>query len=230
MGFKIWIIDYAAWVSSTLLDWLLASYNADTNGSFPSEVNSPANDWTIVWASFTASGKIDWGYNFDWINDYITLPNGIIPWGTNEMSFGFWLKFDVTWGNRSIMMTARTWQWCLIYQSWGLIVFSKPNVVDLTYAYTQDTNWHNIICCSDGSWMKIVIDDVVVASNTNTANWVDPAWDPMYIWAYYATWTIQSGWYLDWTLDIINTWDRLLTTDEKTEFYNSWTWVQYPFT
>ncbi len=227
----LWDVEvFSSAPASTLLNWLLSYYKCDTNGSLPSSVNSPTNDWSLFWPTYTASWKTNWAYDFDWANDYAILPNSIIPWGTNEMSFSVWVKFDTVSGNKSIMMTGRTWKGCLIYQAWSGLVFSKPNVADLVYNYTVDTNWHLITCCSDWTWMKIARDWVVVTSNGNTANWVDPDWDDMRIWAYYFNWSLQGGWYFDWQFDEIWSWDRNLSVAEKAELDNSWTWLSYPFT
>ena len=52
-----------------LLNNLVSYYKMDTNGSFPDAHGT--NNGTINWATYTASGKINWGYSFDGVNDWV---------------------------------------------------------------------------------------------------------------------------------------------------------------
>ena len=93
--FKIWIIDYTAWVANGLLNNLVSYYKCDTNGSFPDAHGS--NDWTINGATYTASGKINWAYDYDWVNDTIntwTSTDFEINWSDN-FSQSIWVNLDV---------------------------------------------------------------------------------------------------------------------------------------
>lgn len=226
------------WVAQQILLWntplatnwlknnLVSYYKADTSWSFND--SHWTNNWTLYWATYTASWKINWAYNFVGVfEQYLTLPNGVIPWGTNTLSIWFWAKYSSTSWNMAIIMTARTGEWLLIYQSGPYLVFSKPNVSDLLYNMSADTSWHYYICSSDWSWMEIKKDNNVVATNTNTSNWVNPNWDPISIWNYLNNGSMASGWGLDWTLDELWIWNNKVSVDKWTLLYNSGNWLSY---
>lgn len=167
-------------------------------------------------------------------SQYVSLPNAVIPWGTNTLTINMWIKMSSTSGNQSWFMTARTGVGILFYKSGtNTITFSKPNVVDLNYTWTGiDTNWHMWTVVADGSGMRYYLDgnSTPVASNANTSNFVDPSGDTLEISAYRSGGTIQSGWYGDSQIDEMGIWNVALSTTDIATLYNSGSGITYPDT
>lgn len=195
-----------------------SSNGTDTNTPTYTSGGKPGNALTLVSAS----------------SQYVSLPNGVFPWGTNTVSINMWIKMSSTSGNQSWVMTARTGQGCLIYKSGtNTIDFAKPNVVSTTYNWTGiDTNWHMWTFVADGSGMRYYLDgnSTPVASNANTTNFTDPSGDTLEVGAYRSGGTIQAGWYNDGQTDSLGIWDVALSTSEIAELYNSGDGISYPFT
>lgn len=78
----------AWWTPNWLLNNLVSYYKADTSWSFPDTHGS--SNGTINGATYTASGKINWGYDFDGTNDYITVSHAY----TWHFTIATWVKFD----------------------------------------------------------------------------------------------------------------------------------------
>lgn len=214
---------------SSLLTLLRAYYtfNSNSNDTLATynwtDNNTPTyTSWKISNALTLSSGS----------SQYVSLPNGVMPWGTNTYSVNMWVKLtSISW-NQSFLMTARTGQWILFYFSWSLVDHAKPNVVSNTYTWwAADTNWHMWTFVWDGSWMRTYLDwnTTPVESNANTANIVAPSTDTIEIWWYRSWWTIQSWWYMWGQIDEVWIWNKALTTTEITALYNWSSWKTYPF-
>lgn len=158
-------------------------------------------------------------------SQYASLPNAVIPWGTNTMSVNMWVKMNTTGGNQSWMMTARTGQGFMLYKSGtNTIDCAKPNVVSTAYNWTAiDTNWHMWTCVTDGSGMRLYLDgnSTPVATNSNTSVFVDPSSDTLEVGAYRSNGNIQSSWYNDGKIDGLGIWSSALSTTLISNLYNS---------
>lgn len=166
-------------------------------------------------------------------SQYVTLPNAVFPWGTNTVTINFWSNVATTAGiNQAVFMVARTGQGAMIYMSFGVWDWAKPNVVSTNYTWAGDSTWHMWTFVADGSGMRYYLDgnSTPVATNANTANFVDPIGDTIPVGAYRSGGTIQSGWYLNGKIQAMGIWSRALSTSEISQLYNSGSGLQYPFT
>jgi RHS repeat-associated protein len=167
-------------------------------------------------------------------SQYVSLPNGVLPWGTNTWSVNLWVKMNTTGGNQSWIMTARTGQGFMLYKSGtNTIDCGKPNVVSTPYTWTgMDTNWHMWTCTSDGTGMKLYLDgnSTPVATNANTIALVNPGNDTIEVGAYRSGGTIQSGWYNDGKIDGLGLWSTTISTTTISNLYNGGVGIEYPFT
>lgn len=217
---------FATWVPNWLLNNLISYYPSDTNWSFPDVHWS--NNWTINGATFTASGKINWAYSFDAINDYISLWTALNI--NTTYSVFFWVKLNSlpTTGNLQSFLyklnTAGTWpafEFMIYNNSWTQQVFVSHATTFNPINYTLPT----------GSFIHL---GVTYSANTITfyLNW-SSIWtvsqstapststNPLYIWRW-AVWR-----YLDWTLDEVGIWNAALTTTQITTLYNGGPWLPY---
>ena len=214
---------------ATLVNWLISYYKADTSWSFPDSHWS--NNWVISWASYTASGKINWAYSFDWLNDYVDLLDNVdlrLLW---NYSISFWIKsnnnsviqryinkddaLDFSWG---YALTLAGWQIILTHNNWvdqNYWTWFNPPVWVWTYL-TLTFDWSN---------RKFYVNWIQSWWNIWTS-W-NMTWDTnkLYIWTFGAS--VPQGQYMDWLIDEIWIWDKALITSEITDLYNSWNWLSY---
>lgn len=148
---------------------------------------------------------------------------------TNTYTFNVWIKFTTTTGNQGIAMNYVSAGNPLFYLSGGSIVHSKGGVVDLSYVWSTDTNWHMWTFVGDVSGMRTYLDgnSTPVASNTNTSALTSPSTTNPFG-GYKNGGTIQAGWYLDGQLDEIGIWSTALSTTDIATLYNSGTGITYP--
>lgn len=154
-------------------------------------------------------------------SQYTSVANSLLPWGTNTFWLHLWFKLSSLNSTQSFLMTARTGKGVNVYYDGANIVFSKPNVADLSYAWTgEDLNWHMLDMYAGSGGMFIYLDSVQVASNGNTTNFTDPDGDTMTFGAYKSDGAIQAGWYLDGRMDDIATFTRIPTVANIFNLYN----------
>lgn len=248
MSLKLWTNDISkayigstevskAYLGSTLVysstppNWILNNlvsyYKMDTNGSFPDAHWS--NPWTINWASFTVNGKINWGYDFDWVNDYVDLNNNLwllLDW---DFTFSSWVYIDSTisadwfiydFWNRDIWFI-----WRNATSEMQFLLFDWTTDAFLNTSVTKNT-WVNCIFTRDKvSWMKIYINWVESISNSFTwnantlTNRSDSIWSRLNSWVW--------SFYYKWGLDELWLWNKVLTQTEITALYNSWNGLEY---
>lgn len=186
-----------------------------------------ANDATINGAILT-TGKINQGYNFDKVNDYLDCNDPLINWG-GQYTVNFWFKLDTTssvtyiaGGSNNGGSTGMFIRW-----NFGKWQFVKVGVVSLDYTWGGvDTNWHMLTCVQNGSGMDIYLDGVSVVSNTNTSGTVNPSLD-YFIGARNNGGAPANFWGGD--LDEYGIWDTGLNSTEVLELYNSGSGLQYPY-
>ena len=218
---------------STLLTDINAYYKLDTSGSCPDSVNS--YDLTIDWATFANGwGKINSAYTFDWTNDMIeantncwisSLPFSVSMWVYRDWNTWFRVPFQfcdkdaaepycrIIFDDNQPQINMRT--------AGGAMASVKSTAI-------SDQTWYHFVWVwTDSSTMNIYQD------------WVDVTW--AYSWtqdptASFDRFSIGRAWdsspwaYWQGKLDECWVWNKALTTDEIAELYNSWAWLQYPFT
>lgn len=155
----------------------------------------------------------------------------------NDISISFWIK---PWASQSEVIET-----ILDYNHWisqGWVIQSENATSTGRYYFT----WHNWtgfqwagtsngVILTPNVWQHICF----TKSWTTTkwyVNWVESwsftgtgtlvAWNyPLTILAWQWTWRN-----FNWTIDELWIWSRALTSWEITSLYNSWAWLQYPFT
>jgi len=209
--------------SNWLLTNLISYYKADTNGSFPDEHWS--NDWTINGATYTASWKINWGYDFDWVNDYISFWTWDIGWGS-YLTVSIWFNPDtLTWYDTLITdwtmsyrnfyiqasandwtIKCQTWNWITSWDSWFL-------------QYTLSTwSWQHIVYTRDWTAKKLYINWILEDSYTG--------WFSGGVTTNEKTIGLSSN-TMDWKMDEVWFWNIALNQTKITALYNSWPWLSY---
>jgi len=215
-----------------LTDNIVSYYKWDVNGAFSDSAGS--NDGTINWASYTSSWKINWCYDFDGTNDYITVP--VTYSITTQFSYNAWVNIDDYTNKGQII--AHDWTWAnrgtqfFIEASTGKVWFyrisSAPALVtDLISTSSLWTGgWHMVTATFDDSvGSKLYVDGILVDSDTVTTATGNCSLD-----VYLGKYSASSADYLNWKIDETAIWSRALTSAEVTSLYNSWAWLQYPFT
>jgi len=202
----------------TLTTWLVSYWRADTNGSFPDAHWS--NTWTISWASYTSSWKVDWAYSYNWTTDYVGLSN-ITPWTT--FSISSWIYLDALWNYRWIIWSTTTTGAGFHFQ---LSTSDYPNIylywvaawITSSVAITTGT-WYNVIATYDGSNIRIYLNWVL--RWTQAASGSCTTTTSLQIWQTYI-----NRWF-DWKIDETWYWSKTLTQAEITSLYNWWSWLSY---
>jgi hypothetical protein len=212
------------WTGVSAANWLLNNlvsyYKCDVNGTFWDSHWS--NTWTINWATYTASWKINGAYSYT-TNDWVDVPLN----STTNFTKSMWVKItaDVVWH----LMSKYDWSskmdqlyyysvdkkiYSNIWQVWG-----NRNTVS-TAAISLNTYYH-IAVTRDWTTQKIYLNAWTPVTSAATAdNFVDTVnfdiWrrnDPVN--------------YLSWVLDEIGYWDTALTADDITTLYNWSSWLSY---
>lgn len=152
----------------------------------------------VIWGFLLPAGYAGpWATQFaSSSSQYLSVPVSAIPFGTNTFSFATWFNPATLSVNQSLMMGAETSKGINIYlDASNNIVFSKPNVIDLTIAHGMiaNTKFH-IACTASASGMKIYINGKLFASNANSSNFVATA-AALAIGAYISNGIAQAGWY-----------------------------------
>ena len=223
--------------TSTLWNNLLAYYTGDNT---PDDSLGNYNG-TLVNGTTYGTGKINQGFSFDGVNDYVDLGNNLDFDGTTPFSISTWVKFDVL-GNIEFLINKRDTTlsirgYSLQKRNTNEIEFQLVNHAQggqyriAVYTSTQVTNntFYHCVVTYDGSGnsngVKIYLDGVsdTLVTRTNTL----------------ANKTISNSgnlWFgnlayqnlpLNGLLDEVGIWDRVLTPSEVTELYNSGSGKQY---
>lgn len=203
-----------------LLNNLVSYYKMDTNGSFPDSHWS--NNGSIFWSTFIASAVINWGYNWDWINDYITTPMSA-PW-TWDFSFQCWIRTTTT-NARVALSSQQAWQWyfSLINNSNWTVSFRITDswTVNAISNVINDWSWHHVVWTR--SWNTIRIYTDWVLRDTQTKSW-NITWSTLY-WGNFST--LVGSVYYQWDEDEWAFWNRELSLSDVQALYNSWAWLSY---
>ena len=229
--------------NATLPTSLISYYKFDTDWTVNDET-ATWNNLTIWWATYTASGKINWWYslsNWDYFQD--ATATWIDTWNW-DLSVSFWAK----WGN---------WTWLSSWNNhWGWVIWSAENaniyplgfqrwstwndyvyLVQHDWTYTasaeaqvkDDWNWHHYVAKRSASWATMELyEDNVRIINSTWLTWRSPSWTNSRI---TINWNLgQAPTYMftaTWIVDEFWLWSKDLTTTEITALYNTWTGLSY---
>jgi len=217
--------------SNWLLNNLFAYWKCDDNWTFPDAHWS--NDWTISWATYTASWKINGWYTYDWSNDYISIPDQT-EFSSTAKTVSAWIKTSATWITQTIINKTDPWNvkyhWYLrvntnntvefrMNQSWN----STAHMAVSSSSTVTDWSWHFVVwAMTNSNNIKIYIDwDLENTSTSVTWVW----WTSNYavsIW-----WRVNSSHVFNWQIDEDWYWDVQLDDDDVTALYNAWSGLPY---
>lgn len=222
---------------ATLLNNLLAYYAFEWNANDSQWVYN----WTVYWA--TPAAWLIWNaYTYDWINDYIDFGTTSFWASTsNTITISCWSNYTF-WERIYILnnyWSSTTINQCLIYinPNWKIYVLQKQATGWLKYRYWNTTNalwtWvkHITVTMYPNNTAPVVyVNNVSQAMTLNASSWTLTM--NTFVWSYnhvinrdaVALWNFYwESWYLD-EMWIRN---RAITTWERTDLYNSWSWLTY---
>lgn len=215
-----------------LLNNLVSYYKCDTSWSFPDVHWS--NNWTISGASYTSSWKINWAYDYDWTNDYVSMPSWTsVSWWTAR-TLSLWIKkWTSTWIET-------------IYESWIQSpekafrlhhsvneqndIYISFNNNDYYTVWNTITNWvwHHISVVYD--WWTLSTSTVHIY-----VDWVSKSLTMAWTWTWSANtstwisylWQDSSIRYFEWIIDEVWIWNTNKLQTDITALYNSGSWLSY---
>jgi len=221
----------AAWPSNWLLTSLVSYWKCDTNGSFPDAHWS--NTGTINGATYTASWKINWAYDYDWVNDYISTADIDLWLSWAAFSINIWFKHDessissrvliqkwTSWSNNAIpySLSIRNSSWLKI----SLIIWTWSSNFQAFWTTTlTQWQWYMATLVRSGTSYKVFLDWDTVTPDISTTSSLSPynTADTLNIWRWWA--------YYKWTIDEVGVWDTALTDEQVESLYNSSSWLSY---
>jgi hypothetical protein len=221
-----------------LTDDLVAYWKADTNGSFLDETDNN-NDGTISGATYTSSGKINGCYDFDGTNDYVYNNGASLKGISNDISVSLWVKAPEQSNDWASIVGRGTWTETGCYD----LAFKKadgslgryfrmevyelsPNTCDST-TNIQDNQWHHIAGVIDDTAKKyyVYVDGVLEGDCSFTGTLSAHSTKGISLGA-----RNYADRFYDGLIDEVGIWNRVLTSDEISDLYNSGTGLSYPFT
>ena len=215
-----------------LIDNLVSYWSFDSDASD----DHGSNDGSVSGASNVA-GKVSNSYNFDGFNDYITVSDdSSLDFATSDISISFWMNWDVQ-ENRYIIIKQPDEYNNL---GWGFRMTAayKPafeiddgtDHFDIQGATALSTGtWHHVVVVIDrdnASNCKMYVDgsdDTGTTNGTITDVGDISNTDDVYI----ARDAKENFVYYDGQLDEIGIWDKVLSSSEVTELYNSGDGIGY---
>jgi len=225
-----------------------ALYNNGTGlqYSFPSSVigytPSPndavsTNHGTLMNGTTFTTGKIGQAFQFDGVNDMVTLPNNSLNIN-GDFSASAWVKYTIGSGIKTILsnnalLTSPTRQY-----GWGLYLNSN-NILFQTYDSTSTVGslfytatltsgtWYHITVTKSGTTKRIYLNGTEVANaSVNNITYTATHRPTIGGQRYDAT---GMEYFSVSPIDEVNVWTKELTSTEVTELYNSGTGKQYPY-
>ena len=196
------------------------------------------NNGTVNGATLTNDrfGNSNSAYDFDGIDDGITLPGNVLPYNANSYSISFWCKLNI--------VSSHTDSWTVFddrdnlgFDSKGRFIVNVNNSNDAWYQMSDagpqvhtsnfsTTTWTNIICVYDNLNNQMILykDGVFVSSVPCTSNWYLPGNRPLNIGRGESPvqFTPNSYYVEHWQgeIDDIGIWNRALTPSEISQLYN----------
>jgi hypothetical protein len=189
--------------------------------------------------SFT-TGKIGQAFNFDGLNDYVSLGNDKFNFAGN-FSISAWINLNTVSGNQTIMSNL-SFVSPNVSNGWLFIVRNNRLQLEL---YKNNNTWNglqSLSTLSTSTWYHVVVVRVAsqstkmyingVLDNSNTSTF-----DPTYLssipipssigaWKYDASNVIN---FTNGKIDALNIWNKELTDNEVFSLYNEGNGTQYPF-
>jgi len=223
---------------STLLDGLVAYYTMDSDATDSTDNN---HDGTVNGATNTAA-KINNGYSFDG-NDSISIPNSTdltFADASGDLPFTFAMWFSVTAFNTNALIAkddGTNREYALFINSTIFRMFLKDGTngeqqsTDFSHTLSTGTLYH-LICTYDGSGGANAADGINLYVNNSIiaqGYQIKGAYTKMANKSVDMTLGVYATNYHSGLEDEVAIWNRVLTSDERAELYNSSNGNQYPF-
>jgi len=193
------------------------------------------NNWTNNWVTFTTWKVNNW-WNYNWSSNYIVLPNSSDFKITWPFTISMWFKTTSpsdmslfqSWSQNINNAWIRLWflSWNFRFETWSNTWWTQWIDWEMTtYSSTWyiDGNWHLIQAIYDWTTLSIYLDNVLKSSTSWTNN-------PWYATINYVRlWELNNSWaelwyYLNWMQDEIWIWSKVLSSQERTDIWNSGNW------
>jgi hypothetical protein len=150
-------------ISANYSGSLVAYWESDDSGTFP-DATGNGHTGTINGATFTASGFINGAYDYDGVNDEVTVTDSddfsFVTGGTDTaFSISFWIYHDSTSGADTVIAKQNQGtneEWFIYLGGTGIIIVRMcSSVGNNTEVFTTGTvsqsAWHHIVITYDGS-------------------------------------------------------------------------------
>ena len=217
--FNIWVISVPT-PSASPFGWNVSLqtniqnyWKCNVNGSFPDELG--ANNGTINGATFSATGKIAWDYNYDNISWNVAIT--ALPSWTKSISV--WAKKNATGAFGRILWNIAGTKYLFQLYNDGK---NYSNIgVSVNFAQTDDTNYHHYIVTTDGTNARFYLDSVLKL--TTAFSW-DLSWFDR-IGKYSSTVNTATLW--NGHIDEIGTWTKTLTSQDVVDLFNGGAGLSY---
>lgn len=205
--------DYAQFTAPDLLNNLIASFNLDGNFN-PDFGPSTGTDTNVLYNA--AYGKIGQGARYG-LGAYTILAPNIVP-GTTY-SIGFWINPQPIGGGIEDLISRAGFNYGIrLDKTNGIIYYFNGGVLTAAVG-VNPSSWHCIVITSDGTTLRMYHNNVLFASYMG----VGVALEAALVGGNF----FNNQLYAD--LDIPNVWDRALSADEVSMFWNAGAGIQYPF-
>lgn len=216
-------------VANGLLNNLISYYKADTSWSFLDAHGS--NNGTINGATFTASGKINWGYSFT-TNDYIDLwwDNNLQPTSWKTITVNLWFKnsssyspywFLWNWGYQNGVSWNASWFIALNSTNIIRLTWNGTDVLDASFTH-NDWQWHMLTVVIQSTNAKIYVNANLLATWNITLNTSESTRNVQLWWLW-----VDNLFFLNWEIDEIASYLWEKTQTDIDNLYNSWAWLSY---
>jgi len=220
---------------------IVSYYKCDTNGSFIDAHAS--NNGTIDGATYTASGKINGGYDFDGTNDDVTsssawdistktgvsISGWFYPTGNGDYA-GVSTGTQNSGGLHLRLTTGNVWQ----------IMMDDPDETRYRYrngnAAISLNAWYYVVATYESTEVKLWVNGVAQTTGASGASGTNPSFSAMTGSAadnfYFGASSVNTGndaidRFYEGTLDEVGIWSKLLSDTEASDLYNSGTGLQY---
>lgn len=229
---------------SNLWNGLQAYYTADNT---PNDALGTYNG-TLTNGATYGTGKINQGFSFDGVNDYVNLGD-VLDIRLDSWTYNFWINMDTINRNNSILTksdSGSSWErWWFRVNSSNELEFHLQNGTDNAtnrkfFKSTQTlsaSTWYMVTMVldrSDKAYMYINgASETIVATDGNgttitneLSSWSASDFNRTFNCCIGATSTVANPY--DGIIDEGGIWNRVLTSSEVTELYNSGLAKQYP--
>ena len=225
-----------------IMQWLLMSYKnaksfqVDTNGTLTTSLVSyykmedatdyfSTNNGTNNSVTFSA-WKVNNAGVFNGTSSNINISDDSALRITGNYSIAFWLNRNASTATQRLVNKDNANDF-----SWWYSFYIINNQLWWSHNTNQwNTNWDSIATLTSGSWVHYIFiydwvnqtvfrDWTQLAQRAKTVNLIWESTNNLFIWAYWDTTALWQ--YLNWNIDEIWIWSKALSSQERTDLYNT---------